>query len=296
MKVIKSIQTTDAILAYSNIEEDEYPLWVSGQAWQAKARVIYDHKIYEAVLANSGTTPPTYDPTNWYFVEATNRYRMFDSVLSNTSSKAGLIHVTLQPMDVVESLVLLNLTASRTRVVVTDPLLGVIYDETRYLTSFDLITDFYSYFNSPVQSSKPNALFTDLPVAPTATIDVYIENGSGVAQVGEIVYGVLKVVGKTKYGTSIGIKSYSRKETDEFGRVTVVKRKNSKYADYDIDIDNENLADVQRFFAEIDSVPCVFIGNEDMDELVVYGFYNDFKAVISFVTVSTCTLRVEGLV
>ena len=45
-----------------------------------------------------------------------------------------------------------------------------------------------------------------------------------------------------------------------------------------------------------DSVPCVFIGNPEMEELIVYGFYKDFKATISFPTVSKCTLRVEGLV
>ena len=41
---------------------------------------------------------------------------------------------------------------------------------------------------------------------------------------------------------------------------------------------------------------CLFIGNPDMEELIVYGFYNDFKATISFPTVSKCNLRVEGLV
>ena len=109
-------------------------------------------------------------------------------------------------------------------------------------------------------------------------------------------YGVQSIVGRTNYGTAIGIKSYSRKEVDEFGKVTVIKRKNSKYADYDVDIDNVNLASVQRLFADIDSVPCVFIGNPEMEELIVYGFYSDFKATISFPTVSKCTLRVEGLV
>ena len=95
---------------------------------------------------------------------------------------------------------------------------------------------------------------------------------------------------------AISTRYFSRKEVDEFGKVTVIKRKNSKYAEYDIDIDNYMLSDVQRFFADIDSIPCVFIGNESMEELIVYGFYSDFKAVISFPSVSKCTLRVEGLI
>ena len=139
-------------------------------------------------------------------------------------------------------------------------------------------------------------MFLDLPSYPTATVTAYISSGTALVEVGEVIYGTQTVIGRTNYGTAIGIKSYSRKEVDEFGNVTVVKRKNSKFAEYELDIDNYKLADVQRFFADIDSVPSVFIGNPEMDELTVFGFYNDFKATISFPTVSKCSLRVEGLI
>jgi len=295
MKVIKSIVTTDAILTYSNIAEDEHPAWLSGTSYNANARVIYNHKIYERVIAGAGTTTPDIDQVNWMHISYTNRYRMFDNILYSTSERVGGIHFTLTPSQSVDSLALLNVNASEVRVVITDPALGVIYDNTIDLSNVSDVIDYYSYFYSPLVAKSNTAVFTDLPIAPTATIDVYISAGSALVSVGEVVYGIKKVVGRTNYGTSIGIKSYSRKEFDEFGNVTVVKRKNSKYCEYDIDIDNYMLSDVQKFFSDIDSVPCVFIGNETMDELIVYGFYSDFEATISFPTVSKCTLRVEGL-
>lgn len=295
MKVIKSIVTTDAILTYSNIAEDDHPAWLSGTSYNANARVIYNHKIYERVIAGAGTTTPDIDQVNWMYIGYTNRYRMFDNILYSTSEKVGGIHFTLTPNQSVDSLALLNVNASSVRVVMTDPALGVIYDNTIDLSNVSDVRDYYSYFYSPLVAKSNTAVFTDLPIAPTATIDVYISAGSALVSVGEVVYGIKKVVGRTNYGTSIGIKSYSRKEFDEFGNVTVVKRKNSKYCEYDIDIDNYMLSDVQRFFSDIDSVPCVFIGNEELEELIVYGFYSDFKATISFPSVSKCTLRVEGL-
>lgn len=295
MKVIKSIETTDAILTYSNIAEDEHPAWLSGTSYNVNARVIYKHKIYERIVTGAGVTTPDLDQVNWLYISYTNRYRMFDNILYSTSEKVGGIHFTLTPNQSVDSLAILNVNASSVRVVITDPALGVIYDNTIDLASVSEVTDYYTYFYSPLVARLNTAVFTDLPIAPTATIDVYISSGTSSVSVGEVVYGIKKVVGRTNYGTSIGIKSYSRKEFDEFGNVTVVKRKNSKYCEYDIDIDNYMLSDIQRFFSDIDSVPCVFIGNETMDELVVYGFYSDFKATISFPTVSKCTLRVEGL-
>lgn len=297
MRVIKSVVTTDTILTSSNIPENEYPAWVSGTSYTALGKVIYQHKIYQRIVTGAGTTPPDLDQVNWLDDGYTNRYRMFDNTLSSVSSRIGGIEFTLTPNQIINGIALLNVNASTVRVVMNDPVEGVVYDNTKELRSSSNVNDYFSYFFAPLLSENlETAIFLDLPSKPTATITVYVSSGSGLAEVGEVVYGVQSVVGRTNYGTAIGITSYSRKDTDEFGKVTVVKRKNSKYADYDIDIDNNNLASVQRLFSEIDSVPCVFIGNPEMEELVVYGFYKEFKATISFPTVSKCTLRVEGLI
>ena len=298
MRVIKSIETTDAILTYSNIDEDEYPLWGDDTSYSIGDRVIYAHKIYERIIAGITPTIPNLDQTNWLDLGATNKYRMFDNIISSVSSRIGGIQFTLTPNQVVNSIAFLNVNASTVRVVMTDPVDGVVYDQTKELRSSSEVTDYYSYFFSPLVSLTDlnTAVFLDLPSRPTATITVYISSGAALVEVGEVVYGIQSVIGRTNYGTAIGIKSYSRKEVDEFGKVTVVKRKNSKYCEYDVDIDNNNLAYVQRLFQDIDSVPCLFIGNPDMEELIVYGFYSDFKSTISFPTVSKCTLRVEGLI
>lgn len=298
MRVIKSVETTDTILTSSNIPEDEYPAWVSGTSYTALDKVIYEHKIYERTVTGTGTTAPDLDQDNWLDDGYTNRYRMFDNVISNVSSRTGGIEFTLTPNQTVNGIALLNVNASTVRVVMTDPVEGVVYDRTKELRISTNVVDYYTYFFSPLMDlgDIDSAIFLDLPNKPTATITVYISSGASLVSVGEVVYGVQSIVGRTNYGTGIGITSYSRKDTDEFGTVTVIKRKNSKYADYDIDIDNTNLSFVQRLFQDIDSVPCVFIGNPDMEELIVYGFYKEFKATISYPTVSKCTLRVEGLV
>ena len=298
MRVIKSIETTDAILTDSNILENEHPLWVSGTTYSIDDKVIYQHRIYNRVIAGGGALTPDLDLTNWSDLGATNKYRMFDNIMSSVSSRTGGIQFTLTPNQVVNGIALLNVNASTVRVVMNDPVEGVVYDQTRELRSSSEVTDYFSYFFAPLLSLTDlnTAVFLDLPSKPTATITVYISSGAALVEVGEVVYGIQSIIGRTNYGTSIGIKSYSRKDIDEFGKVTVVKRKNSKYCEYDVDIDNTNLVFVQRLFQDIDSVPCVFIGNPDMEELIVYGFYSDFKSTISFPTVSKCTLRVEGLI
>lgn len=296
MKVIKSIATTDDILTFSNIVEDEYPTWVTGQAYLSTNRVIYNHKIYEAIVDVTSTTPPDLDQSKWLFIDDTNRYRMFNNIVSDKSSRMGGIHFTLTPNQVVTGISLIGISATYVRVVVTDPVLGVIFDETKTLMDISNILSYFDYFYSPLSSAQSSVAFLNLPTAPTGYIDVYIDSGDNVVEVSEVIYGNYTLVGRTNYGTAIGIKSFSRKETDEFGNVTVIKRRNSKYCDYDVDIENVRLSEVQKFFSEIDSVPCLFVGNEDLEETIVYGFYSDFKATISYPQISKCTLKVEGLV
>jgi hypothetical protein len=229
MRVIKSVVTTDAILTSSNIQEDEYPAWVSGTSYTALDKVIYEHKIYERIVTGAGTTPPNLDQINWLDAGYTNRYRMFDNTLSSVSSRTGGIEFTLTPNQIVNGIALLNVNASTVRVVMNDPIEGVVYDRTKELRSSSNVIDYYSYFFAPLINlgDLDTAIFLDLPNKPTATITVYVSAGSGLVEVGEVVYGMQYVVGRTNYGTAIGIKSYSRKEVDEFGKVTVIKRKNS---------------------------------------------------------------------
>lgn len=296
MKVIKSITTTDDILTFSNIDEDEYPTWVSGQPYVMSKRVVYNHKIYEAIVGATSTTPPDLDQEKWLFIDDTNRYRMFNNVVSDKSSRIGGIHFTLRPYQIVTGLALIGVSASYVRVKVTDPILGVVYDETKSLVDVSNVSNYFEYFYQPLSYPKSSVAFLSLPVTPTGYIDVYVESGDNLVEVAEVVYGSNTLIGQTNYGTVIGIKSYSRKETDEFGNTRVVKRRNSKYCEYDVTIENISLVTVQKFFSDIDSVPCLFVGNEDLEETIVYGFYSDFKATISFPQISKCTLKVEGLV
>ena len=198
MKVIKSIETTDAILTYSNIAEDEHPAWLSGTSYNVNTRVIYQHKIYERIVTGAGTTPPDLDQVNWLDLGYTNRYRMFDNIISSVSGQMGGIEFTLTPNQIVNGIALLNVNASTVRVVMTDPVDGVVYDKTKELRSSSNVIDYFSYFFAPLVNlgDLDTAIFLDLPNKPTATITVYVSSGAALVEVGEVVYGVQSEIGR----------------------------------------------------------------------------------------------------
>ena len=150
MRVIKSIDTNDTILTSSNIAENEYAAWASATSYAANAGVIYNHKIYTAISAHtsSALNTPELDATKWLYVSYTNRYRMFDNVISNSSSKLGGITFTLKPSQTVDSMVFLDLNAASVQVVMTDPVFGEVYNKTQILSDTASAVDYYAYFTA----------------------------------------------------------------------------------------------------------------------------------------------------
>lgn len=122
-----------------------------------------------------------------------------------------------------------------------------------------------------------------------------VENADDTAAVGELVIGRQVELGVALYGTGVGIIDYSRKSTDEFGVITVVKRDYSKRCEFDVAVDTELVGYVQRTFAGIRARPVVWIGDESQEATLVYGYYRDFSISISTPSFSDATITVEGL-
>lgn len=104
-------------------------------------------------------------------------------------------------------------------------------------------------------------------------------------------------LGVTQPGPSLGIVSYSRKTTDEFGTTTFVKRANSKRLTTKLLLQNTELDNVYRKLAMLDGVPCVWIMSNltNLNPLDIFGFFKDFSIDVAYYVESLCSLEIEGL-
>jgi hypothetical protein len=296
VNIIKPESITASKLISSNILEDEYPLYNPVVHYHTGDRVIYEHKIYESLVNNHSGHFPDVSPSYWVLVSATNRFKMFDSIVSNPSTHVGTIEFTVRLGAIVGGMALFNVSAATVRVVMTAPGFGTVYDRTVDLSDYSDITSWYAYYFGAVGERSRDVILTDLPSYAAADITVTIDNGlTAIAECGEAVFGVVRNIGTTSYGTSHGIRDYTRKEADAFGNFVVVPRRFAKIADYDIQILSNNTGSVQKFLASIRATPCVFIGDQRSEGTIVYGFYKDFRIVLNNFTFSGCNLQVEGL-
>lgn len=297
MRIVTPQPITASTLTSSNVAITE-TLWTAGTYTTGTQR-YEGTTLYQVIATPSTTDQPSVGavaavPT-WKVVSAIGRYKMFDSVISTQSTRTGTIVVTVTPGQIVNAAAFFGLSGNTINVKMTDPVEGIVYNQTKTLQDNTLISDWYAYFFESIYPLT-DEVFTDLPSYLNAAITVTIDAGAATAKCGEMVIGRQSTLGVANFGTSISIQDYSIKTTDDYGNIVVQERAYTKRADYDVTVETDRVAVVQKLLADIRTTPTVFIGEEDKPETVVYGFYKSFNIVISTPSISDCSIEVEGLV
>lgn len=301
MQAIEPLTITDSIFTSSTIPENDYSAWAAGTTYSLGNRVIVVsvHKVYEsAINSNTGNNPVTDDGTKWIEVGATNRWKAFDQKISDPATRADSIQYVLTTTNsIVNSLAFFGLKADTVQIIVVETASSTtVYNETFELLDTTNVVDWYTYFFEPATDKDQELLVVNLPSYSAAQITINIVDTGNTVEVGQIVLGKLTPIGRTGYGTTIGIEDYSRKERDTFGNAIIVERAFAQKADFQVEISTQDARRVQRFLSNYRATPIVWIGNQDPSYgLIVYGFYTQFSINLSTPSISYATLEVEGL-
>lgn len=297
----------DSNFVSSSLSEVDYPNWDQSPnpqlSYNVGDRCIVTtgyHKIYEAIQPVTSTpnttTPPHTLTTHWVEVGPTNRWAAFDTSGGTFSYSSGANIVFSFTMDRATSIALVELTARSVRIQATAPGYPNYYDQTYNLGDRAVINNWYDYFTAD-SFLATELIITDIPAIPATTFTITIENNGNPLQVGNLIVGTNIELGNTKYGAKIGIIDYSKKEVNEFGKATIVKRTFSKKMDVTLDVDNGIVDSVAARLNYLRSTPCLWVGaNGAFESLTVYGFYRDYSVEIAYPTHSICSLQIEGLV
>lgn len=269
LQVIRPLPVTDAILTSSNVAETEYPAWASGTTYALGARTIRAHRVFESLVASNVGNDPTLDPTRWLDTGPTKRWAMFDQALGSFTTAQTQIIVTLTPDAAINGLGVLD----------TDGAVRVqsgSYDRT-------------------IAAPNPH-VFLDLAVAAGVAVTITISAAAGAsnASAGTLLIGTRLGLGLTENSPSVGISDFSRKDTDDFGNVTVVERAWAKRLTLRSLITSTAAETILRRIASLRATPALWVGPENLDTLVVYGFAKDTTLTLGG-TASTCAFTIEGL-
>jgi len=304
MKVVRPIQTTDAILTSTTIAEPD-----SGETeWSAGTYNLGDiriqsvtHRKYRVVSDPSTTIEPKVGvlttPASWVDIGPTNAWAMFDDENGTQSTETSSLVVELTPSKPFNSVSGFNITgATSIVVIVTDPTEGVVYTKSIDMIDNSNVTGWYMYYFSPIVNIT-RFILLDLPAYLSGVIKITIV-GSADIGVGTIVYGAQSELGVALYGTSWQALDFSVKERDEFGSYTITRRRSSDLLDYDCYLETSKFGYVKNQLASLSTIPTVWVGNENdiNDGTAVFGYYKDSQINISSPQIMDMTIQVEGLI
>ncbi|MGN7160860.1 hypothetical protein [Sphingomonas sp. SAFR-052] len=260
-RLLQPVTVTDAVLRASSVEEDDAPAWAVGATYAKGARVVDDHRVYESLIdGNVGNTPPS---TQWLDVAPTNRFAMFDQALGSATTAADGIVVIVSLVGA-SALALLDVTGATVRVQ------GAGYDQERAVDG--------------------TMLFDGLPAG-----DIVVSiGGTGTVAVGTLLFGRIVALGVTETSPTAAITDYSRKDTDDFGDVTIVERAWAKRMSARTLFRTDALDLVFERIAMVRALPSLWIGDDGTDALIAYGYFKDFSIEVGETT-SKLSLQIEGL-
>ena len=305
MKVVKPRTVLPSNVSATNLLNTN-SIWSNVTAYTVGqlVDVTNDFYTYQCIQANTNQNPyngTTVNSAYWRRYSFNNKFAAFDQQVSTGSVSqntfiTNTVTFTIDMTEGFDTVAFFGLKGKSIQVTVTGS--SVSYSKTILLDDV-LITDWYEYFFSEnIENSE--AIFNDIPfVLGQSTINITIwSRDNQTAEVGTIVVGTQYFLGHTPYGTSVGIIDYSKKETDEFGNTSFVKRAFSKRVSSPIEVIAGNVAKTQRILSDLRATPCVWIGDESdtyRTALTVYGFYRDFSISIQYPSYSICELEIEGL-
>lgn len=302
------LTAVNAVLTASNIPETAAgePEWDAGTTYNQGdiVTVLGDvQRRYESLDDDNQGNDPTESPVDWLDLGATNRWRMFDGGTGTISRNDDSIEITLEPDGFINSIAFFNLDANFVRIEMEQDAQNV-YDES---ITFPLVTsapNWYSYFFQTFGEQFRDTIALNLPPVPNPVVKITMAREGLSAGCGLILIGRQQTIGTTIYGSSVSIRDFSIKETDDFGNPIVVERAFVKRAELDIKLNTDDVSRVQRVLAERRAIPTVYIGAPESclfcpdpvhGETIVYGYYRDFDIVLEDRNNSQAAIEIEGL-
>lgn len=292
--VLRPVEVLPSMLE-TNVPEDDYPAYNPATAYAADARVIHGHFVWQSLQASNTGHQPDAAATWWVQVGPTNRWKAFDRSPSSQTVGSEHIWFEVSGSQVRSALALLNMSGvSEVRVRVEDGQYGQLYDRTVSLLSAQAQSNWYSWFFGK-RTTRSDIRLMDLPSYPNATVRIDLHGLAAVA-VGVILLGDQITLGEgVQRGARMSIRDYSRKETNQWGEVTLQQRAYSKTRSFSLIIKNEQLDEVDRQLTDLRATPVLWIATDSYDSPNVYGWYPSFDILLQYTNHSECNLDIEGL-
>lgn len=289
------------------LPEDNTLVWNASATYAAGDRVHLPgtHRVYESAAAGNVGKDPS-QPMNqynaagvatwWIDMGTTNKYAMFDGLVSTPTSAPSPFEITILP-GAFNGLALFGLDADSYSVEVTDTASGaVVYTEPVTALDSSAPGDYYEYF---FERAKPQRQLIRTGIEPydTAQIKLTLYKGSGDVKLGMFAIGDLRPVGVPQRDVSVDPVDFSYFKQDAFGNATVKKRANATGMSITTKMEMSDAGVVLDTIKEVLGTPVVVVGSEapGFEWLTVFGLVSGRMSPAEY-PFATLNITVKGFI
>lgn len=294
MRLIREQAVTPATLT-SNVPITE-TAWAAG-TYATGVRRAVGEDLYEVTATPSTADEPVAgaarEPKTWVRVGKINRWRMFSEFVAEQTIIASPLTVEIDTPATANAVALFGLEAAAVEVVTYEGNVETARIN-KPMTNVNEVGNWFEYFFQPITKIEEGVVL-DLPSYGTTRMVITVTNDTAPVAVGKLVIGEAVVLGRTSIEFGAGIEDFSRKERDEFGGYSIVERRFARRAEFVVYMDGVKVPSVLRHLAEVRARPTVYIGDPDVPESIVIGFYKDAWTTRQTRDFAQMTLEIEGL-
>jgi hypothetical protein len=291
----------------ADLPEDPSAQWSATVTYKIGDRTHLNntHRVYESIKdGNTGRDPSSPEnqynaaavPTWWIDIGPTNKFALFDGLVSSQTSSPSPLVIKLTPGSF-NGFALFGLDADSYSVEVRDrPNGAIIFAE--YNVSLDGTdpADYYEYFFSRFKA-KRQVIKTGIEPYSTSEITLSLYRGSENVKIGMFAIGDLRPVGIPQRDASVEPQDFSYVKQDAFGNTTVQRRANATGMSISTMMYKDDAGAVLETLREVLGTPVVVVGSraENFEWLTVFGLVSGRLTPAKYPYV-TLSINVKGLI
>lgn len=266
LNVIVPTTVTDSVLTSSTAPETDYAAWSAATTYPLGQRVISTatHRIYESGKASNLNNDPTDvvnrvgSPPWWFEVGPTNKWAMFDGLISTPTTIATPLTIVLRP-GFISAIYMAGLVAESINVSIKDAPGGtVVYTYSASLENSQP-PDYWEYFFMPFRQ-QPDLLLREIPPYYDSEITITLSSTSGNVSCGLLTLGDIRPLGMTEWNGEAQPKTYSRLGEDDYGNPKIIPRPSGKNMRLSAEVALADADFVEETVRGLQAVPAAWIG------------------------------------
>lgn len=224
----------------------EYADWSPLTTYAVGTNVLHGNYIWKNSFTANLNNEPLEDSPYWVKYDTSNYYSLIDTQSKTTTDVVGNDLIVTFPLGYIDTLAIGYYTAQTILIENLDDLGNVLTSQAITQSVNEDVFDYFDYIYEPYSTSTDKAKFFRIVRAGTQLRVSFLRGIYPAISVGFLVGGSSVNMGRTVEGVKMGWNSFSLRNTDEFGIMSITKRAAQDLIDFETSVDTVSLMSLRR--------------------------------------------------